>query len=169
MQVENEPHSDDDVWPGHPTDTCKGTALHTHAVDVGMTSSQSLHHHFECCHWLQISWFLVCSTAYDLRCLPCLRVCSSNQSCAFCFLSPNLVFRSSISHVRDLTFVFNPYPHRQRVCAVQCPCRCRWVALAVHHHLVVQNGILGLWFSFFSIFCVCFLGVCFFVSVTRHT
>ena len=143
---------DDDVRGGPPT-PLEQTAPPPPpllALDLGRGERLSLRHCFACCHWLLISTSLVRSTSSDLRVASCLRVCHAHWFTNTLFQACVFKFRSCIFHICHTSFVnsFCPNQGPAVVVVVVQSAPVGWLALPVHHHLVVQNGILGLYFVF---------------------
>ena len=129
-----EHHHHHNCWP-----LIRVTAIDFHYVIVLRVA---IHYwHFTC---------LVRSTSYDLCIASCLRVWHAHSFTNTLFQSCVFMFWSCISHIYHTSFVnsFCPNQGPAVVVVVVFP-ECRgWLALPVHHHLVVQNGILGFHFVF---------------------
>ena len=145
---------DDDVRGGHPTHHTTRTP-HTHtcpaALNLGHGCRPTLHHRFACCHWQLISKVATCNTAYDLRFTSSLRLHCSHLLTAFWFQCSDLLFQSSISHFWQLNFVYNFHLGRGQLGMCECVVYGWydvWGGPPVHHHHVVQSGILGVSFVF---------------------
>ena len=152
ISIFQQQYLDDDVRGGPPTPQAQGTPSPPPllALDLGHGFRLSLRHCFACCHWLLTLASLVRSTSYDLRIASCLRVWHAHSFTDTLFQSCVFMFWSCIFHIQHTSFVnsFCPNQGPAVVVVMVSPEPVGWLALPVHHHRVVQNGILGFHFVF---------------------